>query len=112
MFANLLFHAVDWYRPGHAKDDANADYLTTPSLVQRRVPCCVQPATSQEQQQYLTRSLEITHTVFVHPCDYKRNDVLRFGNRQLKVIGVRDLIELHRVMVLDCLEFEGADLRG
>ena len=111
--ATLMFGTAAQYRRFPVKDSANAQTLSGTALVAAKVPVNVQPAAARERQDYMTRSLEISHTVFTTKTgNWERNDVLAFKGRYLQVVGFRNLIELNRVLAVDCLEYDGADLRG
>lgn len=113
MISDLMFGRATWSRRAATKDGSNAQTMGASTVVARDVPVNVQPATSQQKEEYLTRSLEISHVVYTTTVSgWKRNDVVTFNGRKLVVVGVRNLIELDRVVALDCLEYQGADLRG
>ena len=111
MISGLMFHSADWYRANLGQDATNAQYHTGDTLVQRAVPCCIQPATAKEAQFYYERSQEITHVIYTEATGFLRNDRLVYGSRTFYVVGVRNLIELGWVTALDCVEFVGADQR-
>lgn len=69
--------------------------------------CLVQPVTAKWLMQYLTPSINLTHTVFFSGAPAIRNaDVIVFGARKLRVEGVRNLQEWDRVLAVDCIEIQ------
>ncbi len=84
------------------------------ALVTRRVPCFIQPATSGEQFFNSERGLEDIHTVYTSDVctSFERNDILKYGERQFHVVGIKNALTLNVYQELTVQEYpEGARKR-
>lgn len=113
MIADLLDKTAKWYRPAKGVDASNCEYLGDDALVCGSVACSIQPASAKEVTFYSAfRSLEISHSIYTDNVGpWERNDALVYAGRRLVVVGVRDLLERGQVIVLDALEYKGANQR-
>ncbi len=108
----MMKQKADWKRPGTAQDTTNTEYISGEAVVKANVRVCIQPAAAKEILFYQQRGMEITHTIFSTTTDgWRKDDRLYYGDRKFYVLGVRNLIELNRVVALDCLEYAVNDPR-
>lgn len=87
MLTNMMRHTVDLYRQNLTQ--ATAQEVEGYSLVERNIPCFVQPADSQMQNYYGQRGSAITHTVYTTSTatDFRREDILLFGDAQFHIVN-------------------------
>lgn len=104
MLNNLLWHKVNVLRPTPTKDSSGGE-VDTYATVYSNQPCQVQPVTASWQIQYAARKIDISHSAYLSGNVVVRNgDKIVFGTRQFLVKGFRNLVELGRVLVVDCQE--------
>jgi hypothetical protein len=106
MLANLMFNTVNVNRPTPTKGTSGAQ-KNTYTTVYSSLPCSVQPVTATWQVLYSQRHIDVTHSVFFNSNPtIQAGDQIVFGSLTLMVQGIRDLISLQRVLVVDCLQIE------
>lgn len=106
MLSHLMFTTVDVQRPTYSKGTSGG-IKESWSTVYDDKPANVQPVSASWLVQYAQRKIDVSHTVYFdsNPT-IQVGDRIVYGSRNLLVKGVRDLIELDRVLAVDCLELQ------
>lgn len=93
-------------RPTAIKGTSGAQKNTL-AAVYANLPCSVQPITASWLVQYSQRHIDVSHSVYFNSTPtIQIADQIAFGSKTFLVQGVRDLISLQRVLVVDCLEIQ------
>jgi head-tail adaptor len=106
MLSNLLNHTVTVNRPTDTPDTSGG-ISESFSAVYSNIPANIQPVSASWLIQYAQRKIDVSHSVYFNQAlTINTGDQIAYGSRTLLVKGVRDLIELGRVVVVDCLELK------
>jgi hypothetical protein len=103
MLANLMTSTVSANRLTPTKGSTGGQ-KNTYSQVYANLPCSIQPISSAWKILYSQRSIETSHTLFfATPLpSLLIGDQLVTGSVTYLVQGIRDLISLGKVLVVDC----------
>ncbi len=104
MLGNLMNQTVNVSRPTPTKGTSGAE-KDTYTTVYTGLTCSVQPTTATWMIQYSRRAIDVSHSLYFNTNPTIRNgDKILFGSRVFLVKGIRDLISLGKVLVVDVLE--------
>lgn len=107
---NLMFQKANLFRPTYPSDTSGGEAMAYPATpTYANLPVCIQPASGSDVFRMQQQGMELTHVIYTSSTSkaYHKNDKLVYRNRNFFVRGVRNLIELDRVIALDCVEYEG-----
>ncbi len=106
MLANLMTSLVMVNRPTPIRGTSGAQKNTF-TAVYTGLPCSVQPVTASWMIQYSQRKIDVSHSLYFNSNPtILIADQIAFGSKTFLVQGIRDLISLSKVLVVDCLELQ------